>query len=279
MFANVSKYTIASILLIVIGGTVAFLLQHLLGNFPVDIFRFPLNYILLAVWLYAVVEIYRKRDSNLLARYLLSTEATCLSIIVLVAVSVVMGLQREPATCSYPVVVALLYVLTQLTMVILRGWRNSKGVRWRFVFNHVGLWLAVGAGFWGAPDTKVVRLMIDAEQTYNMAYCADGSVHMLDYTLQLVDFRTDYYENGVPSWYEADVAINRESVTLAVNHPHAVNFIEDIYLTALEYDEDGVYCIIQVVKQPAKLVMAIGIIMLIVGAIMMFVQGYKQRIQ
>ena len=278
MFAKGSKYLHVSILLVVIGGVVTSLLQLISGNFPVDIFAFPLNIIILAGWLYMLVELYRHRHDNAVARYLLSPEATWLSIILTIVACVVMGLQRTPATHSYPFVAAVFYVLTQLALVIMRGWRNSRGVRWRFLFNHVGLWLAIGAGFWGAPDTQVLRLVVETEEPGNVAYRLDGRATVLDYNMQMVDFRAEYFDNGVPSSYEADVLIDNRRVTLSVNHPHAQSWTEDIYLTAYDYDTQGtLYCIVQVVKQPGKWVMAVGIVMLLVGAIMMFVQGYNPR--
>lgn len=273
-----SKYIIANVLLFTIGGIVTVLLQHFCGNFPVEIFRFPLNLIIMVVWLYILMELYKAREYNIVTRYLLSNEATWMSIMLLILACIAMGLQRHPATTSYPFVLAIFYTLTQLTLVIMRGWRNSEGVRWRFLCNHVGLWLAVGAGFWGSPDMDVLRTIVDTEQPTQVAYRMDGSASTLKYNLQLMDFRAEYYENNTPSSYEADIMIDGQRVTLSVNHPHAHSFIEDIYLTAYDYNSNGVYCIIQIVKQPAKWVMAIGIIMLIAGAIMMFVQGYKPKV-
>ena len=275
--AKVSKYLRISILLVVIGGVVTSLMQLLLGNFPIDIFAFPLNIVIMAVWLYLLIDLYRHREHHAVARYLLSNEATWLSIVLLVVACMAMGLQREPATTSYPFVVAIFFVLTQLTMVILRGCRNGKGIRWRFVFNHVGLWLAIGAGFWGAPDMQVLRLSVSALQPESVAYRMDGGITPLGYDVQLVDFRAEFFDNGVPSSYEADVMIDNEKVSLSVNHPYAQSFTEDIYLTAYDYNENGASCILQVVKQPTKWIMAVGIMMLIAGAVMMFVQGYNPK--
>jgi cytochrome c biogenesis protein ResB len=188
-----------------------------------------------------------------------------------------MGLQRHPAVMSYPFVVAVLYVLTQLTMVIMRGWRNAAGVRWRFVCNHVGLWLAVMAGFWGAADNDILRTMVVAEQPSREAYYVDGRMTLLQYEMQLVDFRAEYFDNGTPSSYEADVAIDGRVVTLSVNNPYARTWSEDIYLVGYEPHGQSVACVVQVVRQPWKWPMAAGIVLLIVGAILMFVQGPQKR--
>ena len=270
------KNIVASLAVIMLVGC-SMIVQLSVGNFPVDIFRFPLNIIILLVWCYVLYELYRNRQRNALAQYLLSTEATILSVILLIAACAIAGLQRHPATTSYPFVLALFFVLSQLTMVVLRGWRNAQGIRWRFLCNHVGLWLAVGAGFWGAPDTDVMRLMVIADAPNNRAYRTDGSVTTLDYEMRLTDFRVDMYDNGTPMAYEADVIVDGKQVTLAVNHPYPRTIAEDIYLVGYEPYDTVVACIVQVVRQPWKWVMATGIVILIAGAVMMFVQGPKRR--
>lgn len=273
---NRYKNIVASLVVMGLIGC-SIVVQLSVGDFPVDVFRFPLNLIILIGWSYVLYELYRNRQRNVLAQYMLSTEATVLSVILLIAGCVIAGLQRNPATTSYPFVVAMFFVLSQLTMVVLRGWRNAQGIRWRFLCNHVGLWLAVGAGFWGAPDTDVMRLMVVADAPNSRAYRTDGSTTMLDYEMTLVDFRADMYDNGTPMAYEADVLVGGEQVSLAVNHPYSRTIAEDIYLVGYEPYAAGVACIVQVVRQPWKWVMAAGIVMLIAGAVMMFVQGPKQR--
>ncbi len=272
-----SKIERVAVIILLVIVALAGVLQLFVGNVPVELFRFPLNLIIAVVWLYGLYELYRARRRNVVAQFLLSPVASWLSVATLVIACMVMGLQRRPAVMSYPFVVAVLYVLTQLTMVIMRGWRNAAGVRWRFVCNHVGLWLAVMAGFWGAADNDILRTMVVAEQPSREAYYVDGRMTLLRYEMQLVDFRAEYFDNGTPSSYEADVAIDGRVVTLSVNYPYARTWSEDIYLVGYEPHGQSVACIVQVVRQPWKWPMATGIVLLIVGAILMFVQGPQKR--
>ena len=270
------KQVIALIILLLIVG-VAFVLQLLIGNVPVALFRFPLNIIIAVVWLLCVTELYRVRKRNVVAQFLLSPVATWISVATLVVVCMVMGLQRQPAVASYPFVVSIFYVITQLLMVILCGWRNASGVRWRFLCNHVGLWLALVAGFWGAADSDIMRTVVVAGMPNDEAYYIDGRKTMLGYTMQLSDFRAEYFDNGTPSSYEADIIVDGSTVTLSVNRPYARTWSEDIYLVGYEPHEQSVACIVQVVSQPWKWPMAAGIVMLIVGAVLMFVQGPQRE--
>ena len=269
---TVSRYALTSLLLVFGAAVLSWLLESVV-QFPIVFFRFPMNIILMALWLYGVVELYRRGAQSVVARYLLSVSATVTSIFVLAVGCIVMGLQRRPATDSYLFLMAILFALTQLTMVTLRGWRNSSGVRWLFLLCHAGLLLVLAAGFWGAPDKDVMRMRVTAEPSREMLY-ENGSRGVVDYTLALKDLRVEYYSNGTPSSYEADVEVADRVVTLSVNHPYRVSMGEHIYLTSV--DEKGSTCIVQLVRQPWQKVTLAGIVMLIAGAVLMFLRGPRR---
>ena len=269
---TVSRYALTSLLLVFGAAVLSWLLESVV-QFPIVFFRFPMNIILMALWLYGVVELYRRGAKSVVARYLLSVSATVTSIFVLSVGCIVMGLQRRPATDSYLFLMAILFALTQLTMVTLRGWRNSSGVRWLFLLCHAGLLLVLAAGFWGAPDKDVMRMRVTAEPSREMLY-ENGSRGVVDYTLALKDLRVEYYSNGTPSSYEADVEVADRVVTLSVNHPYRVSMGEHIYLTSV--DEKGSTCIVQLVRQPWQKITLAGIVMLIAGAVLMFLRGPRR---
>ena len=57
----------------------------------------------------------------------------------------------------------------------------------------------------------------------------------LDYEIELNSFAVEYYPNGRPSRFAANVRLWNEKALLEVNHPYAYRLGEDIYLTG--YDE------------------------------------------
>ena len=258
---------------------VSAIVQAIVGAFPLSIVRFPLNVILMALWLVLLVELYRRRDRSKVAQLLLSQAATAISLVLMAAVGIVLGLQREPASTAWPTVVAVLFVLSHLTLVTLRGWRNATGVRWRFVVNHAGLWLALVAGFWGAPDREQVRAMVTREVPTREAYDMSGRTTTLDCELQLVDFKIDYYAEGQPSMFEATVAVDGESATLRVNRPHHRTWSEMIYLVSydVESPDRARYCVVEVVREPWRWLSVVGIVMLIAGAVLMFARGPRKE--
>ncbi len=258
---------------------VAATLQVAFGQFPVAMARFPLNVILLVLWLVVLVDLYRRCERSHVAQVLLSQTATVLSLVLMAAMGVALGVQREPASTAWPTVVALLFVLSHLTLVTLRGWRNGQGVRWRFMVNHAGLWLALVAGFWGAPDREQVRAVVVREATTREAFDMEGRTTMLDCEFQLIDFKIDYYDEGPPSMYEAEVAVDGKPVVLRVNHPHRRTWSEMIYLVSydMESPHEARYCIVEVVREPWRWLTVVGIVMLIVGAVMMFARGPRKE--
>ena len=116
-----------------------------IGNFPYHIFAFPLNILTLVLWLAIIIRSYRNRSGSRFAEFMLSRSATWLSLAIMAVTGIALGLQRIPASTSWCVVAGILFILTHLTFVILRGWRNHAGIRYRFILTHIGLWLALGA--------------------------------------------------------------------------------------------------------------------------------------
>lgn len=275
MQISISRYTVTTVLLVLVAGVVSWLLEATVGALPIEFFAFPMNLILMVLWLIAVVELYRARSKNVIARYLLSAQATVAAIVFAAIGCLVVGLQSEPATQSYIFVLMALYVMSVVAMVTLRGWRVQGAVRWRFLVSHLGLLLALVAGFWGAADYQELRMIVDDTPRQQAIYI-DGMAKKLDYTLRLAEFDVQYNEAGVPEQYRADIEVDGNPVTLEVNDPYNVSFAQSIYLMNFERNDAATRLVVQIVYQPWRAVMVVGIVMLIVGALLMFLGGAKR---
>jgi hypothetical protein len=249
-----------------------------LGSFPVDIFRFPLNIFVAALWLMLISVLYRNRAGNVFARFMLSRQATWMSLALMSVIGIVLGLQREPSTTAWPVVVSLLFVLSHLCFVILRGWHAAKGIRWRFCLTHVGLLLALGAGFWGAPDRQQLRMAVHRYPS-NEAYTMEGELSPTPYSIELHSFHMEHADNGAPTHYEAQILLDGKKVMLMVNHPYNRTLSEKIYLVSFGNTPMGeTYAVVEIVNEPWQWLSAAGIIMLIAGAVLLFVQGPRKTV-
>jgi hypothetical protein len=207
-------------LTIVVIVVVITILEITVGSFPTTLFTFPLNILCMGLWLLAIFYAYRNRDTSSIAKFMLSRKATWLSLFIMAVIGIVLGLERKPSSDAWAVVVGILFVLSHLTFVLLRGWKSGDGIRWRFSITHLGLWLALGAGFWGAPDVEELRLPLVEGRPCSEAYVRDGRSVPLGYEMTLLDFEAAYYDNGTPSDFVARVDIAGEEVTLRVNSPY-----------------------------------------------------------
>ena len=265
---NTSKYRLPRLVLPMVAAAL-FGAQWLFGAFPMWFFTAPMNLLIVALWLLLLWEGFRRRATLPIVQYLLSAEATYIALAVATTIALTLGLQSTPATTSYPVVGGLFYVMTTLSLVILRGWRNEKGVRWRFLITHMGLWLAVTSTLLGASDKAILRAEVGAEPTSEVVN-EQGKKSYLDYELRLEKFEVENSENGTPQMFRATVAIDNNSVEIEINSPYSQRYGEDIYLVSYE----GEKCILQIVREPWRGVTVVGVAMLLLGALMLFLQGF-----
>ena len=238
-------------------------------------FAFPLNLLLALLWIVCWRWLWKNRPQCRVVRFLLSPAATVSAIVLLVAACLWIGVSGDQGFVESMIFVAvLLYVQTVLLLVILRGWRRPDGtVRWRFMLLHAGLLLAVGSGFWGAPDSVELRLALGRGEEAQAAYKRNGSLTGLGYSIRLTDYKVEYSDEGMPSFYEATISVDgEEPAVLSVNHPYSVGLGEDIYLARVTKD----FCILQIVREPWKYFALSGILMLIAGAFMLFIKGPRR---
>ena len=259
-------------------ATLSFVVQLFLGNFPTDLFRFPLNILALTLWIMLITMMYRNRANNAWSRFMLSRKATWLSLAMMTTLGMVLGLEREPSTTAWPVVLAIFFTLSHICFIVLRGWRSAKGLRWRFCLVHIGLFMALGAGFWGAPDREQLRAAVHHYPS-NEAYTMEGEQRFLPYTIELESFDIQQSDNGTPTHYEAEIKVDNKVISLKVNHPYSRTLSEKIYLVSFGTSPYGErYAVIEFVNEPWQWVTATGILMLIAGAVLLFVQGPRRTV-
>ena len=245
---------------------------------PIDIFRFPLNILIVILWLALVGTMYRSWRHIAVVRFMLSRQATWLSLALMAIIGIALGLERDPSTTAWPVIVSLFFVLSHLCFVILRGWRNAKGIRWRFCLTHVGLLMALGSGFWGAPDREQLRMAVH-RYPCNEAYTMKGELRPTPYPIELMGFRMMHTGDGTPTHYEAQIRVDGKDATLKVNHPYDRTLSEKIYLVSFGKEPTGeTYAVVEIVHEPWQWISATGIIMLIAGAVLLFIQGPKRTV-
>ena len=274
-------------IILIIYLAVALALQFLTGNIPLAFLAFPLNLIVAFLWVVLMYSMWKNHRKSIFVEFMLSRGATVSSILLFLCFCLVVGITGERGLASTWISAALmLYLQTVLFFVILRGWRAPTAtgarlgaVRWRFLINHAGLLLALASAFWGAPDAQTLRLQAYRDIPSREAYRMDGTLSMLTYDVELKEFNVSRYENGTPSMFEAEVLIDGKPVTLRVNEPYARSFGEDIYLSGYDMNasESTGSCVLQIVREPWKYSALAGIIMMLSGALLLFVGGPRRK--
>ena len=276
----------------------AIVLQVFIGNFPSAFMAFPLNVLFMALWGIVLLLLYQQEKHVGIIRHLLSPTATFYSLSLTFLGCLIIGIYPQKALIdiasennlaatlgfyhfhtSWIFVAILLYIQSVLFLVTIRGWRNQQGIRWRFLLCHIGLWLIISSIFFGAADKKTLRVIAYKNHPTKEAIQENGHITHLPYEVCLQAFHVDYFPNGTPSHFEANVLLGSDSARLAINHPHSYSLTTDVYLT--DYDttlgSKSNYCILQIVYEPWKWFTACGIWILLIGAILLFIQGPTKK--
>ncbi|MGN0190426.1 MAG: cytochrome c biogenesis protein ResB [Candidatus Cryptobacteroides sp.] len=245
-------------------------LQLVVGDIPSGFFAFPVSLSLFLLWCALCLVVWSRRQSWIRGLFL-SSEATIFSISACALGCLVTGFSSTRAYVnSWWFAADILLLLTTLFFVLLRGWRDARGrIRWGFVLNHKGLLIMVSSLFFGAPDTQVMRLPLSVGESAKTAWTADGTVNALPFELQMLDYSVDFYDNGLPQAYRAEILVDGVPRTVEVNSPATAGFSRNVYLVSSSED----YCVFEVVGEPWKYLTLLGLVMMIAGAAIMFIKG------
>ena len=106
------------------------------------------------------------------------------------------------------------------------------------------------------------------------AVTVDGMKSVLPYELSLTDLRIEYSDEGQMIDYEVFVSVDGgDPVSISVNHPYGIRFGEDVYLVGVSEGS----CVLQIVREPWRYFALAGVIMMLAGAFLLFVNGPNKR--
>ena len=86
------------------------------------------------------------------------------------------------------------------------------------------------------------------------------------------------YCRALSQWYArrffAEVSMDGNPIHLEVNQPYSASWAEDYYLTSYDvHSAEPEYCVVQIVREPLKYVMLLGIVMMLCGGLLLFLAG------
>ena len=91
-------------------------LQATVGAFPVTLFAFPLNILVMILWLVAIAYTYRNRTTSHIAQFMLSRKATWLSLFIMAVIGIAV-----PFFNTWAVIIPLFFPRIS---ILLRGFKK-----------------------------------------------------------------------------------------------------------------------------------------------------------
>lgn len=208
------------------------------------IFEFPLSLILALAFVLCVFVI----RNGTAGKFLVSRP---LSVILMVLSAVFLAAEGtwSPGLQHHRIFILVLLIL--MTFLGLTAVRDSRKGYFLPMMSHLGLFLVLFGGLFGAPDFTEVQMRVFSNgRQENMAY---------DITLQ--EFRIDFYDDGVsPKQYTSILTADGRTLQTSVNHPCRYNGCL-IYQTG--YDKDnGDWSALKIVRDPWLPLVALGALLL-----------------
>lgn len=245
-------------------------IQAFAGFFPVEAFAFPVNAAVLSASLVLLWVLHREKPDSALCRFLASGKTSVALIAAFLGCCLILGFTRQNADassfpgfgnmkCTWWFILVSMLLMANLFAVLLS--RRKKGIR--FWLNHAGVFLSLAGCFFGAPDHSVSKFVISQEPMRSIS---------------LDSFSIEQDAKGNVKNYSAVLDVEGKKADLRVNHPYRLSWAEDIYL--ISYDRESIvpqYCVVEIVRQPWKYLIWTGIVMMMAGSALMFLQGAKKK--
>lgn len=161
--------------------------------------------------------------------------------------------------------VVIVIALLSLGLVAINDFSKKSFIAF---MSHSGLFLVLFGGLFGVPDCTDAFIKVYQEGgAEHIAVDAKGNSVPLPFSISLEDFRIDCYEDGTsPKQYTSTLSIDGRTVQTSVNHPCRH---EGYTIYQSGYDiYDGRYSVLKIVRDPWLPVVALGALMLLLGAVL-----------
>lgn len=200
----------------------------------------------------------------------LSSRTLCsvsiLAVIIMMAVEGTWGIpmHRNPLMWAASIVMMLSLVSTILDSIRIK---SSAPSRLYGILCHMGLFLILFGTLLGARCIADVQMTVSSDHADSVAYARNGQTVQLPFSIRLVKFETDYYDDGVsPEQYSCTLEIDGEELCTSVNHPCRYKGYR-IYQS--DFDRyGGTYSVLKLVRDPWLPVIFLGMILLAAGTIL-----------
>jgi len=169
-----------------------------------------------------------------------------------------------------------MFFLLVLGAVIVHRITTVKKNNSLFLFIHIGLWVVLSAGFFGKADEYTMQTIVNNDYMINQAYTSDNQEMNLPFSLGLHGIQKEYYASGEIKTIVADLIVKDKQketkVHVSVNSPYRYKGY-DVYLM----EAGGNTSKIQIVYDPWRYIVLLGIVIMLLGTIGNFFRGFKNQ--
>lgn len=280
----------------IIGGgliLLGFLLQVIFGPVNWDLIAFPVNIILLLALLVLVTVVYVMREKAGFFGWLGSPEAAVPAISCALFLTIIMGLTAQipergwlgNMVTFWPFVICFVWLTVSVGLSAFGGIRRVvhswKAIPYTLI--HLGFFVTLVCATLGSADKRDLEMTLHEGETVSTASTEDGTCYETGLSVRLDDFTMETYPNGMPKRFASDVVVKGKSgkditAVIEVNKPLKVDGWK---MYQYGYDEEAgtesQVSILEIVKDPWLPLVYVGIFMMLAGALLMLVTGFKRE--
>lgn len=185
---------------------------------------------------------------------------TILAITIMMAIEGTLGIRLHATPLFWTFAMILMLVLAYAVVIGIKK-RKSIGS----IASHAGLLMICAGAFFGALHFQHGMVIAGKDYKENVALSPEGMAVQLPFLIQLEEFRTDYYDDGTsPRQYTSVLRLDDITKETSVNHPC---YYKGYFLYQSDFDrEAGRYSVIKAVSDPWFPMIALGMILLAIGA-------------
>ena len=277
------------------GGLIllGFLLQVIFGPVNWDLIASPVNLILLLALLVLVTVVYVMREKAGFFGWLGSPEAAVPAISCALFLTIIMGLTAQipergwlgNMVTFWPFVICFVWLTVSVGLSAFGGIRRVvhswKAIPYTLI--HLGFFVTLVCATLGSADKRDLEMTLHEGETVSTASTEDGTSYETGLSVRLEDFTMEVYPSGMPKRFASDVLVRNKSgkeisAVIEVNKPLKVDGWK---MYQYSYDEDAgtesKVSVLELVKDPWLPMVYVGIFMMLAGAFLMLVTGFKRE--
>lgn len=268
-------------------------LQLSIGPVTWEVFAWPANGIVFAGFLMMITLIFLLRKKVDVFQFLGTYQAAIPAMVYAVVLTIVMGLTRQEVNGTWlknmltfwPFVLIYVYIAVILGVIILRrlihlsNWKRDVP----FLFNHVGLFLALTTATLGNADMQRVKMITTVGEPEWRALTQDGALKEMNITIELKKFIMETYDDGSPKRFASEIRIQTKSdksieTVVDVNKPYEVDGWKIYqYGYDTQMGAQSQVSILELVCDPWLPFVYTGIYLMLAGAVCLFVLGDRRK--